>query len=143
MNTNELKHYGILGMKWGRRRASNDSSGSTKKKDRQPETKESLSKKKAYVDSAKSVTTEVKNINQSLSKFRNTKNRVDLSTMSNDEIRKHIERFSLEQSYASYSDKSVTKGKEYIDQTLDIAGSVLAIGSTALGMALVIKQLKS
>ena len=39
-------------------------------------------------------------------------------------------------------DEPVSKGRQYADRVLDRAGTVLAVGSSALGIALAIKELR-
>lgn len=68
----------------------------------------------------------------------------DLSDMTDAELRAQINRWQIEDTYARLaSDRSaVTKGREIVRGVLDIAGPTLAVTSSALGIALAIKQLK-
>ena len=71
---------------------------------------------------------------------------MDLSKMTDKEMRDRINRELLERQYnnlfAEDSAPAVSKGRKYVSKTLDAAGSVLAVGSSALGIALAIKELK-
>ena len=66
--------------------------------------------------------------------------------MSDKEMRDQINRELLERQYnqlfAEVPAAQVSKGREALKTTLEVAGSVLAIGSSALGIALAIKELK-
>lgn len=67
----------------------------------------------------------------------------DLSKMTDQQLRDKINRAALEQQYTNYYGKQqVSKGERYVSQTLEVAGSVLAVTSSALAIALAIKQLK-
>ena len=63
--------------------------------------------------------------------------------MSDQEMRNRINRELLERQYNDmFAPEKVSKGKSYALKTLDVAGTVLGIGSSALGIALAIKELK-
>lgn len=67
----------------------------------------------------------------------------DLSNMTDAELRAQINRWQIEDTYARLAnDRSVSKGRQKVQEILDIAGPTLAITSSALGIALAIKQLK-
>ena len=123
--SNTLKHYGILGMKWGIRR-----------------TPEQLTRAKAHVDAASGMVKEAKNINNAVSSVRSTSGKKDLSSMSDQELRERVNRMNMEQQYSMLSANKTSKGQAYAASTLEVAGSALAITSSALGIALAIKQLK-
>lgn len=70
----------------------------------------------------------------------------DLSEMSDKELRDRINRMQMEEQYNRLMDnraQSVKTGRDYVDSTLDVAGSVLTVASTAVGLALAIHQLKN
>ena len=77
---------------------------------------------------------------------KSTPQRLDLSKMSDKELRDRINRELLEQQYSKlFADTSATqvsKGRAVLQDTLDVAGSVLAITGSALSIALAIKKLK-
>jgi hypothetical protein len=127
-NSKELKHYGILGMKWGKHTSSR--------------TPEQLGKIKGNVDNASNIIKETKNINNSVNSMKSASKKIDLSSMDDKELKDRVARMNLEKQYSSLSNDQTTKGQLYVKNTLEIAGSALAITSSALGIALAIKQLK-
>lgn len=165
MNDNELMHYGVLGMKWGVRRyqakdGSLTSAGkkrydrdirenNAKKKDNRiaidgPDpkrwAKEDLKRSKDVVDSLSNAG---KQAEQMLSKSSKKRKSMDLSKMSDQQLRDRINRANLEKQYTDmFAPETVSKGRQYAKTTLETAGTVLAIGSSALGIALAIKELK-
>lgn len=166
MENNYLKHYGVLGMKWGKRRYQNKDGTLTpagkkrydrdvrennaKKKDNRinidgpdPDrwVKEDISRTRKATDSASDTVRELQRINNTASK--KNKTRMDLSQMSDQELRNRINRERLEREYNDmFAPQKVSKGREYVTSTLEVAGTALAIGSSALGIALAIKELK-
>ena len=66
--------------------------------------------------------------------------------MTDDDLRKSIQREQLERQYNDLFGKDVqpkiSKGRQYVRDTLDIGAGVLGLGSTALGIALAIKELR-
>ena len=93
---NELYHHGVKGMKWGVRKApARSSSGTTRK--RKSNTLSLFKKKKATrkVSTANSSTTQTKSVKD----------------MSDDELRRKIERVRLEQQYQQLNPKTVSKGQ--------------------------------
>ena len=62
--------------------------------------------------------------------------------MSDEELRAKVNRMNLEQQYSSLNANQVSKGQSYAQSTLEITGSVLAIGASAAAILLAAKQLK-
>lgn len=163
MNDNTLQHWGIKGMKWGVRRYQNKDGTLTEAgKKRRNKEYNSLSekRKKDYkenpdkwveddiktarelVDAGSNVVRTAKDISD---KYRGNKSqqRIDLSSMSDKELRDRINRALMEKQYNDLFNKpTVSKGKQYADTVLGIAGTVLTATSSALGIALAIKKLK-
>ena len=63
--------------------------------------------------------------------------------MSDKELRDQINRAFLEKQYNDmFAPQKTSKGREYASQVLETAGSALTITSSALGVALAIKELR-
>lgn len=68
---------------------------------------------------------------------------MDLSDMTDQELRNQINRELLERQYNDvFNPPTVSKGRQYASKVLETTGAVLAVGSSALGIALSIKQLR-
>lgn len=104
--------------------------------------KEDLTRTKGLIDEATGLARNLKNANDRF--IRNKpKTRMDLSNMSDQELRNQINRELLERQYNDvFNPVSVSKGREYVGKILDTAGVVLPIAGSALGIALSIKKLR-
>lgn len=170
MNQNELYHFGVKGMRWGVRRYQNsdgsltkagqrryesDAAANTKRKKdkRLPEeglkdpkrwAREDNERTKGLVDATSRLNNDLKNANrESLNRAKNNRPKMDLSNMTDKEMRDQINRAILERQYNdTFAPQKVSKGREFASNALEIAGSTLAITSSALGIALAIKDLK-
>lgn len=107
--------------------------------------KEDLEKKQQVVKTSSDMVRELQKIERESSP-KPKKERMDLSGMSDQELRQRINRELTERQYNDLFGKetkpAISKGREYIRNTLDVAGSVLAIGSSSLSIALAIRALK-
>lgn len=170
MNQNELYHFGVKGMKWGERRYQNKDGSLTvagqrrydrdvaanakrKKDKRLPEeglkdpkrwAREDNERTKGLVDATSRLNNDLKNANrESLNRAKNNRPKMDLSNMTDKEMRDQINRAILERQYNDmFAPQKVSKGREFVSDALEIAGSTLAITSSALAIALAIKDLK-
>lgn len=163
MNQKELYHFGIKGMKWGVRRYQNSDGTLTgigrkryerdlrersgkKKGNKKPDpnrwVREDIERSKRAVDSVSRLTNNIKDFNEK--SIRNKpKPKMDLSKMTDQEMRTKINRAMLERQYNDmFAPRNQSKGREYVSRFLEVSGDVLAIGSSALGIALAYKQLK-
>lgn len=162
---NELYHWGVKGMKWGVRRYQNKDGSLTdagqKRYDRDKRenagkkkgdkvgaadpdrwVREDMTRGRRLADESSNMVNKLKNANDSA--IRNQgKKKMDLSSMSDQEMRNQINRALLERQYNDmFAPQKVSKGREYASKVLETTGTVLAIGSSALGIALAIKELR-
>lgn len=139
---NELIHYGVKGMRWGVRRSRVSSTGSTQKLS----TKDYNDIKKG-VDETKKTVSAISTYRDNKQKKQAAKNAtkgLDLNKMSDKELREAVNRMNMEQQYVSLvTNKAVmSRGKSKMDRTLEVAGDVLTVTSSALAIAVAVKQLK-
>lgn len=165
----ELYHHGIKGMKWGVRRyqtkdgyltdagrkrylrdaqenpdkyKKRGKNGQITKPDADRWVKEDLSRSRRLADETSQLTNKLKTANDS--SIRNKpKTKMDLSSMSDKEMREQINRALLERQYNDmFATQNVSRGREYASKVLETAGTVLGVTSSALGIALAIKELR-
>lgn len=104
--------------------------------------KEDIERTKSLADSSQRLSSELKRVNDK--SIKNTpKTRLDLSNMTDKELRDQINRELLERQYNDvFNPPQVSKGKEYASKMLETTGDVLAITGSALAVALSIKALR-
>lgn len=145
----ELEHHGRLHQKWGVKNgppyplSGNVTKGyAAKQEHRKPVTEDQLNKAKTSVDNAQTIVKETSNITDSVHTMKLAVQPVELEKMSDQELRDRVNRLNLEQQYSSLTAAQRSRGEAYLKSTLDIAGSTLAIGASALTIAVAIKKLK-
>jgi hypothetical protein len=160
-----LSHSGVKGMRWGVRRYQNSDGSLTdagrkryerdqrensgKKKgnkvgsaDPNRWIKEDMERSKRLVNEGSNMANNLKNVNANRGKNR-TKTKMDLSNMTDKEMRERINREFLERQYNDlFSPQKISKGKERANKILETAGSALTITGSALSIALAIKELR-
>lgn len=161
MDNNTLKHWGIKGMKWGvrryqdkngdlteagRRRYNRDLRDYNGKKNKvgNPSkwAKEDLERTKKLTDASSHLSNELKRANDNYTKSR-PKAKMDLSSMTDKQMRDEINRALLERQYNDmFAPQKTSRGREFANTILESAGTVLAVTSSALGVALAIKELR-
>lgn len=143
MNEEELKHYGIKGQKWGVRRFQN-SDGSLTGEGRKRYADIDLNDAKKKVDKGKNVVDgAVKVKKKAVEKQHEKQIKKDLSEMSDQELRDIVNRLNMEERYTQVmKSRGVEQGKSKVDKILEYAGTALTIGSSALSIAIAIKELK-
>lgn len=104
--------------------------------------KEDTERSKRLVDSSRNLSNELKRTVDTSNRNRKVP-KMDLSNMTDQEMRNQINREILERQYNDmFNPRKESKGREHVSRTLESAGNVLAITSSALGIALAIKELK-
>ena len=170
MERNVLLHYGIKGMKWGVRRYQNKDGTLTaqgearynrdkrenaakKKENRidlsEPDpkrwAKEDLERAKKTVDAGSNLAKELKKLEESTTSKPASK-KMDLSKMTDKEMREKINRELLERQYnqlfVEIPESHISKGRQIVKETLEATGILLGLASSSLGIALAIKELK-
>ena len=161
---NYLYHHGVKGMRWGRRRYQNADGTLTdagkkryerdqienrgKKKgnkvgeaDPNRWVTEDMERTKRLADSSRQMSGEVQRMNEKSMRNR-PKNKMDLSNMSDKELRDEINRAYLEKQYNDlFAPENTSRGRERVNNFLEVTGNVLAIGSSALAIALAYREL--
>jgi hypothetical protein len=110
---------------------------------KEPAKPSKLDKSKKVVDSASSLVNQAKNLNRETLNSR-PKEKLDLTSMTDQQLRDRINRANLERQYNDmFGEKqAISKGQSFVTNALEVGGSILAIGSSALGIALAIKELR-
>ena len=139
---NELIHYGVKGMRWGVRKSRVSSTGSTQKL-----TAKDYSDIKKGVDETNRAVSSYSNYRNSKQKRKAIKEatkKIDFDNMSDKDLREAVNRMNMEQQYMNLTtNKAVMySGKSKVDRTLETAGDVLMLTSSALSIAVAIKTLK-
>ncbi len=108
-----------------------------------PQPKSNLQKEKEAVDSAQKATQQVRDLNRSIRNSRK-QNGKDLSKISDDDLRKVINRKNLERQYRDlvYEPDKIDRGQAKLDEILSYGGAALGVASSALSIALAIRELK-
>ena len=104
--------------------------------------KEDLERTKRLTDAGANMSRNLKEANRKAIKNAPRKE-MDLSNMTDKEMRDQINRAFLEKQYNDmFNSPQVSKGREYADKILDNVGTALTLTGSALSVALAIKELR-
>lgn len=150
----ELVHYGVLGMKWGIRRSRNKVKSKNKngsgmiygsnKSNKSIINKKTSDKIRSVSNSANKFEENTQKINRSISNIQKKRaaSKIDLSNMSDKELRDRVNRMNTEQQYIRLSTENVGRGRDYVMDAISIGAGAIGIASSALSIAVAIKELK-
>lgn len=135
MNNQELKHYGVLGMKWGQRKTPQNPNGATRE--------ERFTGAKIGNEISNSMGTASRTIDQlGIGRKPSKKLRKEMGRMSDAELRARINRIEMEQRYSQLNPSKAAKGAQTAKTILSVVGGVAAIGASAATIALAYQSLK-
>lgn len=104
-----------------------------------------LDKAKKIVDTTSTAVKQLDKLNKDTTPKPERK-KMDLSGMSDQELRERINRINLEKQYNDLFGEiqypTISKGQRFLNNVLDTAGSTLTVGASAITIALAVKELK-
>ena len=138
-----LYHYGILGQKWGERRFQNPDGTYTEEGLKRKRTNQikNAGQVRSALNAGKQITDSAKNIGNNLRKKSGPSEKI--RQMSDEELRKEVNRMLLENQYANLKSQRVESGRDTVNRILSIAGDTMAIGASAASIALAIYTIKN
>lgn len=106
--------------------------------------KEDLERTKKLTDESTNLARNAKNLTDTISKT-SRKPKMDLSKMSDQEMRNQINRALLERQYNDMFSPptKMERGREYLSKAFGVGVGALAVTSSALGIALAVKELRT
>ena len=139
----DLTHHGILGQKWGVRRYQN-SDGSLTSAGKRRYGSDDYGRARDIQNAASNAAGRLSSAaGRSATSARNkAKAGIDLSDVSDADLKKMINRLNLEKQYKDLSTETVGVGKRNIADMLATVGDVLAVGASAASILVAISQLK-
>ena len=169
---NDLQHHGIKGQKWGVRRFQNSNGeltpagkrryrkeaadierklakGSKNNEDTIERYEDSLRKVKTAstaLEGIRRVKGEMDANSESITRSRTEKRiRSEANKMSDYDLAKHVQRMNMEENYTRLmmNKERMNQGESYTNKFMDTASTALKGATTALTIALMIKELKS
>lgn len=92
---------------------------------------------------AESITPKAKSINKGIHDLKRLDRKYDISKMSDDDLRKAINRMSLELNYKDLKNSDIGVGESKVNSWLNIAGGVTGIASSAALIGYIIWSIKN
>lgn len=152
MGNDYLAHYGILGMKWGVRRTPAQLGRTMITRKRQLAADKSdlkkvnsgkrlsvgLTKKRQDAYNKRDKAVLERRIRDNEQKLANkakkaaAKKKPSVKEMSDEELRKVVNRLQMERQYSQLSESNVSKGKEYIQKVIKTGTTIAAVTTTGL-----------
>ena len=146
--SDELYHWGIKGQKWGIRRYQNEDGTLTKEGKERYRVNSIGEYRKRQLDTGKSVSESTRSgLNNAADLVRKRRNKeaskVDESVkkMSDDELRRRINRIQMERQYSMLTSSDRTKGRDKVIDVLETVGTVVGIAGGVFGIAASVKNL--
>ena len=149
----DLRHHGIKGQKWGVRRFQN-SDGSLTAAGRKRYGDGKGSSVEDYQNAIKKTKTAGESV-ENIRKFNNDIKRIkdpamekrirkSTETMTDKELQQRVNRLNMEDNYTRMmmNREQLKQGEDYVNRVLDVSAVALRGATTALTIALLIKQLK-
>lgn len=133
MVNNFLSHYGIKGQKWGVRRYETEGGKLTKAGKTRYKQDVKIGK------TASKLASDASKIGNNKLKSKTVKK--DYSKISDQELKARVNRLNLERQYGQLTGetKKVRSGEDYIRESLQTIGSIMAVSTTALALYMQIK----
>ena len=159
--SNDLQHWGIKGMKWGVRRYQNADGSLTpagKKRYRDESELSGATKKSSSVEDYQTSLKTAKSASDTIDAARKLKDdahkvkdpklerqiRKSTEQMSDKELQQRVQRLNMEDNYTRMMmhREHLKQGEDYVSKVLDVSAVAVRGATTALTIALLVKQLK-
>ena len=138
-----IKHHGIKGQKWGERRFQNDDGSLTQAgKERYKTVNSKLNTAKKVTDASSQAAKSAKQLSDSLGNMKTHSMTKDLSKMSDKDLQDTVKRMNLERQYADLTSSQISRGRANIGAIIDGIGATLGMASSAIAIALAIREFK-
>lgn len=138
-----VKHHGIKGQRWGVRRDTPGGSSADTAARNQKSINNFKSAKTISNSTNELVGIAGKSNSKTISKKNNAKIKDDLSKMSDQDLQKAINRMNMEERYSQVmNSRATSSGRDRVNRVLETAGTALAVTSSALTIAIALKELK-